>query len=64
MGDDYVLINDPVCSYSLRDAIEVGRVMEDLGFLWLEEPFYEQELAQYQQLCAALTTITTSLLTW
>jgi len=49
------LINDPVCSYSLREAIEVGRVMEDLGFVWLEEPFYEQELRQYRELCAALT---------
>jgi L-alanine-DL-glutamate epimerase-like enolase superfamily enzyme len=55
LGDDYVLINDPVCSYSLREAIEVGRVMEELGFLWLEEPFHEQELRQYQELCAALT---------
>ncbi len=57
VGDDYVLINDPVCSYSLREAIEVGHVMEELGFLWLEEPFYEQELAQYQRLCAALETL-------
>ena len=55
LGDDYALINDPVCSYSLREAIEVGRVMEELNFVWLEEPFYEQELRQYQELCAALT---------
>jgi L-alanine-DL-glutamate epimerase-like enolase superfamily enzyme len=55
LGDDYTLINDPVCSYSLREAIEVGRVMEELGFLWLEEPFREQELRQYQELCRALT---------
>jgi L-alanine-DL-glutamate epimerase-like enolase superfamily enzyme len=55
VGDDLVLINDPVCSYTLREAIEVGRVMEELGFLWLEEPFHEQELRQYQELCAALT---------
>jgi L-alanine-DL-glutamate epimerase-like enolase superfamily enzyme len=55
LGDDYTLINDPVCSYSLREAIEVGQVMEELGFLWLEEPFREQELRQYQELCRALT---------
>src|SRR5207237_5652570 len=42
VGDDYVLINDPVVSYSLREAIEVGRVMEELGFLWLEERFYDE----------------------
>ena len=28
VGDGYGLINDPVCSYDLREAIEVGRVME------------------------------------
>lgn len=55
LGDEYGLINDPVCSYTLREAIEVGRVMEELGFLWLEEPFREQELRQYQELCRALT---------
>jgi L-alanine-DL-glutamate epimerase-like enolase superfamily enzyme len=55
LPDDVVLINDPVCSYSLPEAIEVGRVMEELGFLWLEEPFREQRLRDYQELCAALT---------
>jgi L-alanine-DL-glutamate epimerase-like enolase superfamily enzyme len=55
LGDGYALINDPVCSYTLREAIEVGKVMEELGFLWLEEPFREQELRQYQELCQALT---------
>ncbi|HEV2125186.1 MAG TPA: enolase C-terminal domain-like protein [Chloroflexota bacterium] len=57
VGEDYVLINDPVCSYSLREAIEVGHVMEELDFLWLEEPFYEQELHLYQQLCAELKSM-------
>ena len=57
VGDEVDLANDPVCSYSLRDAIEVGRVMEELGFLWLEEPFYEQELHNYQTLCRELVTM-------
>ena len=35
VGPDYALINDPVCSY-LREAIEVGHVMEELDFVWLE----------------------------
>ena len=55
VGDDYALISDPVCSYSLREAIEVGRVMEELNFVWLEEPMHEQKMNQYQALCAALT---------
>jgi L-alanine-DL-glutamate epimerase-like enolase superfamily enzyme len=55
VGPDYALINDPVCSYSLREAIEVGHVMEELGFIWLEEPFHEQKMHLYQELCRALT---------
>jgi L-alanine-DL-glutamate epimerase-like enolase superfamily enzyme len=54
VGPDYVLINDPVCSYDLREAIAVGRVMEELDFLWLEEPFHEQQMHLYQQLCREL----------
>ena len=55
VGPDYDLINDPVCSYDLREAIEVGRVMEALDFVWLEEPFHEQKMHLYQELCRALT---------
>ncbi|MCL5995247.1 MAG: hypothetical protein M1546_04240 [Chloroflexi bacterium] len=55
VGPDYALIDDPVCSYDLREAIEVGRVMEALGFVWLEEPFHEQKMNLYQELCRALT---------
>lgn len=55
VGPDYHLINDPVCSYDLREAIAVGHVMEELGFIWLEEPFHEQKLNEYQILCRELT---------
>jgi len=55
VGPDYVLINEPVCSYSLREAIEVGHVMEELDFLWLEEPMHEQKMNLYQELCRELT---------
>jgi L-alanine-DL-glutamate epimerase-like enolase superfamily enzyme len=55
VGPDYILINDPVCSYTLREAIEVGHVMEELDFVWLEEPFHEQKMSLYQELCRELT---------
>jgi L-alanine-DL-glutamate epimerase-like enolase superfamily enzyme len=55
VGPDYLLLNDPVCSYDLAEAIEVGHVMEELGFLWLEEPMHEQKQHRYQQLCRELT---------
>jgi L-alanine-DL-glutamate epimerase-like enolase superfamily enzyme len=56
-GDDFTLINDAVCRYSLEEAIRVGRLMDDLGFRWLEEPMYEQEIRAYRKLCAALETM-------
>lgn len=55
VGADYDLLNDPVCSYDLREAIEVGHVMEDLDFVWLEEPMHEYKLNLYQELCDELT---------
>lgn len=55
VGPDYALINDPVCSYSLREAIDIGHLMEELDFVWLEEPFHEQKMHQYQALCRELT---------
>ena len=55
VGDDYDLLNDPVCSYNLREAIEVGRAMEELDYIWLEEPMHEQKMNQYQELCRTLT---------
>ena len=55
IGPDYLLINDPVCSYTLEEAIQVGHVMEELNFLWLEEPMHEYKQHQYQKLCRELT---------
>ena len=54
VGPGYDLINDPVCSYDLREAIEVGRLMERLDFIWLEEPMHEGKMSSYQKLCDAL----------
>ena len=54
LGADYVLITDPVCSYDLREAIEVGRVLQELDFVWLEEPMHEQRISLYQELCNEL----------
>ena len=55
VGDSYDLLNDPVCSYTLREAIEVGKAMEELDYVWLEEPMHEQKMNQYQELCRTLT---------
>src|SRR5206468_2849673 len=35
------LMADGNGGYTLRRAIETGRVLEDLGFLWFEEPLHQ-----------------------
>jgi L-alanine-DL-glutamate epimerase-like enolase superfamily enzyme len=38
VGDDFPLAFDANNRYSIGAAIRVGRVLEDLGYLWFEEP--------------------------
>jgi L-alanine-DL-glutamate epimerase-like enolase superfamily enzyme len=38
VGDDFPLAFDANNRYSIGAAIRVGRVLEDLGFVWFEEP--------------------------
>jgi L-alanine-DL-glutamate epimerase-like enolase superfamily enzyme len=54
VGDDFVLLTDPVAEYSLDEAIKVGRQLEKLNYLWFEEPFRDFELYKYQELCRSL----------
>jgi L-alanine-DL-glutamate epimerase-like enolase superfamily enzyme len=54
VGYDMGLMSDPVAEYTLDEAIKVGRQLEKLNYIWLEEPFRDFELSKYAQLCAAL----------
>lgn len=54
VGDDMVLMSDPVAEYTLDEAIKVGRQLEKLNYLWLEEPFRDFELYKYTKLCKTL----------
>lgn len=54
VGDDMVLMSDPVAEYTLDQAITVGRQLEKLGYRWLEEPFRDFELYKYTELCRTL----------
>ncbi len=54
VGDDFVLLTDPVGEYSLDEAIKVGRHLEKLNYLWFEEPFRDFELYKYSELCRVL----------
>ena len=54
VGDDYILMSDPVAEYTIDQAITVGRHLEKLNYRWLEEPFRDFELYKYQELCRTL----------
>jgi len=50
VGDDYVLMLDAGFSYSYPDALKVGRAIEELGFLWYEDPMGQWSIPNYIKL--------------
>lgn len=54
VGDDYALMIDVVSGYDQAQAIRVGRALEDLGFLWYEEPLREYDIHGYKMLADKL----------
>lgn len=54
VGEDFALMHDPVQQYTVEDAIQVGRELEGLGYLWMEEPLQEHDMAGLKRLCDAL----------
>lgn len=54
VGDEMILMSDPVAEYTLDQAIKVGRDLEELNYKWLEEPFRDFELYKYERLCSSL----------
>jgi L-alanine-DL-glutamate epimerase-like enolase superfamily enzyme len=60
VGPKVALMVDAVGSYSLPDAMRVGRVLEELGFEWFEMPLRDQHIQSYQVLADALDIPVTS----
>ncbi|HTX00028.1 MAG TPA: mandelate racemase/muconate lactonizing enzyme family protein [Acidimicrobiales bacterium] len=58
VGDAFDLLCDGNGAYTLREAIAVGRVLEQLGFVWFEEPMIRERGSVrhpgYEKLAAAL----------
>jgi L-alanine-DL-glutamate epimerase-like enolase superfamily enzyme len=54
VGDSVDLMLDCVSAYDHRTALKVGRVCEDLGFYWLEEPLWDHDIHGYVKLCQSL----------
>ena len=53
-GDDYVLMLDVAKTYDYAGSLKVGRVLEELGFAWFEEPLPQYDMAGYARLCGEL----------
>jgi L-alanine-DL-glutamate epimerase-like enolase superfamily enzyme len=54
VGDDFALMYDPSMIYAFPDAVRIGRVLERLGYLWLEDPLPIDDIYNYAKLCDAL----------
>lgn len=54
VGNDFALMHDPVQQYSIEDAIKVGRNLEELGYLWIEEPLQEFDINGLKRLSDTL----------
>jgi L-alanine-DL-glutamate epimerase-like enolase superfamily enzyme len=55
VGDAVPLMYDGSAAFDLPDAIYVGRVLADAGYLWYEEPMREFSIAAYKQLAQMVT---------
>lgn len=53
-GDDAVLLFDGSAGWDYTVALWFGRVLEECGFTWYEEPMREFDLGSYAKLCDKL----------
>jgi L-alanine-DL-glutamate epimerase-like enolase superfamily enzyme len=54
VGDDYTLLIDVAGEYNQVEALRMGRVLEELGFHWYEEPLRDFDLHGYKMLADKL----------
>ena len=54
VGDDADLMFDGSAGWDYVQALEFGKAIQDLGFLWYEEPMREFHLGSYVKLCDKL----------
>jgi L-alanine-DL-glutamate epimerase-like enolase superfamily enzyme len=57
VGPDIPLMLDPNHWYSRTDTLWLGQRLEELGFLWMEEPMEEASISSYQWLSSNLTRL-------
>ena len=55
-GDDFLLLNDPVGVYTREEAMKVGRLMDELGYVAYEDPIPTTDIEGLVELCRAIDT--------
>ena len=50
VGSEMILMLDSCWAYGYEEALRVGRVIEDLGFFWYEDPLPEDDIYDYVKL--------------
>lgn len=53
-GDDYILLMDPVGAYTRREALAVGRLLDELKYVAFEDPLPTKDIEGLAQLAAAV----------
>jgi L-alanine-DL-glutamate epimerase-like enolase superfamily enzyme len=54
VGDEFVLMHDPVQSYNRQQAMTVGRLLDELNYAWFEDPVRTIDTEGLIELRAAL----------
>ncbi len=54
VGPGFALISDPVQPYSFDEALRLGRVLEELDYLWYEEPLPDEAFGALRELTRQL----------
>jgi L-alanine-DL-glutamate epimerase-like enolase superfamily enzyme len=54
VGDEFVLMHDPVQRYNRQEAMTVGRLLDELNYAWFEDPIRTTDQEGLIQICAAL----------
>jgi len=54
LGDEFVLAHDPVQQYNRFEALKVGRLLDELDYLWFEDPIRTTDLDGLVDLANAL----------
>lgn len=54
VGDDFDLMSDPVAFMTYPEALRYGRHLEELGYLWFEEPIQDENIPALKALTRAL----------